>query len=558
MEHTGLSFPEAVQDLAQTIGLAVPNETSRGQKGTVSERQTPGLGLGAALQAACEYYCQQLRVAPHAIEYLKRRGLNGEIAARFNIGYAPRGWRNLLDIFDSRYDNSAELVEAGLLIISNKTGTDDSRRYDRFRDRIMFPIRNLKGQVIGFGGRVLDSGTPKYLNSPETPLFNKGSELYGLFEARPGIREKGYALVVEGYMDVVALAQLGFPNAVATLGTACTATHVQKLYRHSDTIVFSFDGDLAGRRAARRALEASLPHMTEKRTARFLFLPDDHDPDSFIRAHGAAAFAAEVERALPLSQFLLNQIVSGKTLEHPEGRAHALADAQPLLQAMPDNALKGQILHMLADRLATPFHEVATLCGTTDTALPPQRSLPARGKRHRVTGNEQRALRNLIMFPQLAHSLGSDDETTLLQFSHARELFSEALNCIRSLGKTTQFSVVCEALRASVNAPLYEEVFREILNYDENIRDVVLHDPADSADASRYRRQEELAAQELSAVAARLRYDAWCMQLERLSRQGRLTSEEVAEFADLSRRAAHLKKQLTNYLTQPSQLDESA
>ncbi len=224
----------------------------------------------------------------------------------------------------------------------------DTKRYDRFRDRIMFPIRSVQGEVIGFGGRVIDQGEPKYLNSPETPVFSKGRELYGLFEARTALRQRGYALVVEGYMDVVALAQSGFGNAVATLGTACTAEHVQKLFRFTDSVVFSFDGDAAGRRAARRALEASLPHASDTRTVRFLFLPPEHDPDSYVRERGAEAFEACVAEAVPLSRQLRRSGADGCDLDTAEGRAHMLANAKPLWTALPDGALKRQLLGDLA------------------------------------------------------------------------------------------------------------------------------------------------------------------------------------------------------------------
>ena len=252
------------------------------------------------LAKAAEGYRRQLKASARAIAYLKGRGLSGEIAARFGLGYAPEGWRGLASVFAS-YDDPL-LEESGLVIARAEDEPAEGgepaagKRYDRFRDRIMFPIRAVQGAVIGFGGRVLDRGEPKYLNSPETPVFSKGRELYGLFEARTAIRQRGYALVVEGYMDVVALAQSGFGNAVATLGTACTAEHVQKLVRFTDAVVFSFDGDAAGRRAAARALEASLPHATDTRSFRFLFLPTEHDPDSFVRELGAAAFEQAVER----------------------------------------------------------------------------------------------------------------------------------------------------------------------------------------------------------------------------------------------------------------------
>lgn len=421
MEHAGLTFPEAVQELAQSVGLTVPHEPSpmRGAGGGSGEGYAPPAAsksvttaLSDVMQTACDYYRKQLRGAPNAIQYLKRRGLTGEIALRFGLGYAPDGWQNLEAAFDDyRHDS---LVDAGLVIVSDKTDANGAaRRYDRFRERIMFPIRNVKGQVIGFGGRVLDGGEPKYLNSPETPLFNKGSELYGLFEARLAIREHKYALVVEGYMDVVALAQLGFPNAVATLGTACTPVHVQKLLRQTDTVVFSFDGDAAGRRAARRALEACLPHAADNRTIRFLFLPPEHDPDSYVREFGTDAFSEQVKRAMPLSQFLLNEATAGKELDQPEGRAKALFDAKPLLQALPANALRAQIMHMFADRLRIPFDEVAALAEVDARIAAPARQAPEnrgtvrRGNRPRARarrrGGIQAFVRRATQFGQRAH-----------------------------------------------------------------------------------------------------------------------------------------------------------
>ena len=349
IEHSGMGFVDAVRDLAQQVGMTVPEDDSSPQEreraAALKQRQAT---LSDVLAKAGEHYRQQLKASSRAIDYLKGRGLSGEIAARFGLGYASDGWRGLASVFP-RYDDPL-LEESGLVISQGSEGDDDTerKRYDRFRDRIMFPIRSVQGEVIGFGGRVLDKGEPKYLNSPETPVFSKGRELYGLFEARAALRQHGFVLVVEGYMDVVALAQLGFPNAVATLGTACTAEHVQKLFRFTDSVVFSFDGDAAGRRAAGRALEASLPHATDTRTVRFLFLPTEHDPDSYIRERGAEAFEGCIAQSVPLSRQLADAASEGCDLTAAEGRARMLANAKPLWSALPDGALKRQVIAQLA------------------------------------------------------------------------------------------------------------------------------------------------------------------------------------------------------------------
>ena len=331
MEHGGLGFVDAVEELARGIGVTVPRETHA--PGQVQHKVAPD--LYEAMQSATRYYRDQLKKSPRAIEYLKRRGLSGEITARFGIGYAPEGWQNLETAFPNYQDSS--LLETGLVIEN-----DDGKRYDRFRDRIMFPIVNARGQVIGFGGRVLDKGEPKYLNSPETSLFEKGHELYGLYQAQKAIRAEKMALVVEGYMDVVALAQLGVEYAVATLGTATTPFHIQKLLRLTEQIVFCFDGDAAGRRAAWRALENALPHLQDGKQLRFLFLPPEHDPDSYIREYGKEAFERLLgEEALPLSGYLLRELSAQVDLKTQEGRSALLERAKPLLTAIaaPTTAL---------------------------------------------------------------------------------------------------------------------------------------------------------------------------------------------------------------------------
>ena len=299
------------------------------------------------------------------MDYLKGRGLSGAIAKQFGLGYAPEGWRSLASIFPDY--NDPLLAESGLVITNTDDSSGEEKRYDRFRDRIMFPIRNVKGECIGFGGRVLGDEKPKYLNSPETPVFSKGRELYGLFEARGALREEGYALVTEGYMDVVALAQHGLPNAVATLGTACTNDHVQKLFRFTDTVVFSFDGDAAGRRAAHKALDSALPHATDTRSIKFLFLPTEHDPDSFIRAFGKDAFTRFVADAVPLSRFLIESASEGCDLGTAEGRAHMASNARPRWSTMPDGALKRQLLGDIAELVQLNTRELTDIWSGTSS-----------------------------------------------------------------------------------------------------------------------------------------------------------------------------------------------
>ncbi len=366
MEHAGLGFLDAVKDLAQQAGLQVPEAQADPQEqARAAQARMRQHTLTEVLQRAAEHYRGRLKDDARAVEYLKQRGLNGRVAQHFGLGYAPAGWRTLASVFPD-YEAS-ELMEAGLVIVHGEEG-QEQKRYDRFRDRIMFPIRSVKGEVIGFGGRVLDGGEPKYLNSPETPVFVKGQELYGLHEARVAIRERGYALVVEGYMDVVALAQSGFGNAVATLGTACTPDHVKKLLRFTDHVVFSFDGDAAGRRAASRALEAALPQVNDLRTFRFLFLPPEHDPDSYVRAHGAEAFEAFVNSAMSLSRQLMARASEGADLETPEGRARMLAQARPLWSQLPVGALRLQLLNEMAQAGKIAVEELSALWGERTTA----------------------------------------------------------------------------------------------------------------------------------------------------------------------------------------------
>jgi len=378
MDHAGMTFIEAVKDLAGQYGMVIPEEEGSPQdRARAQEQRQKQNTLTSVLEKAGDAYRRGLKESPRAIEYYKGRGLSGEIAKQFGLGYAPEGWRSLASIFP-QYDDPL-LVESGLVILHEAEAGGEEKRYDRFRDRVMFPIRNIKGECIGFGGRVLGDEKPKYLNSPETPVFSKGRELYGLYEARSSLREFGYVLVTEGYMDVVALAQLGFPNAVATLGTACTNEHVQKLFRFTDAVVFSFDGDAAGRRAARKALDGALPFATDVRSIKFLFLPAEHDPDSFIRAYGREAFADYVSKATPLSRFLIEAAQEGCDLSTAEGRAHLSSNAKPLWTQLPEGALRLQLLSEIAHLVQLSSAELGSVWAnsTAKTVTELQRRKPA-------------------------------------------------------------------------------------------------------------------------------------------------------------------------------------
>jgi len=422
MEYAGLGYVEAMKELAESVGLKLPELQPRGGP---ARPEREGRDLYELLKRAARFYHEQLKASPRAIDYLKGRGLSGQTAARYHLGYAPAGWQGLGAAFE-RYDDKA-LVECGLVV------ENEGKRYDRFRDRVMFPILNQRGLVIGFGGRVIageDGPTagegkaspagptagegkgspagPKYMNSPETPLFEKGRELYGLPQARDAIRAANRVVVVEGYMDVVMLAQHGVQNAVATLGTATTPTHVQKLLRQADEIVFCFDGDAAGRRAAWHALEVGLETLTDHKTVRFLFLPPEHDPDSYVREFGRAAFEAKLDESEPLSAYLLRELKGRVDLGSLEGRSKLLAEAKPLLKRLAAPGLRVQLVKALALAAGMEPVEAARLLEVRDgvVARPSgDRPAPARQDRAPMRGNEATLLRAILGAPELALGL---------------------------------------------------------------------------------------------------------------------------------------------------------
>lgn len=337
MDHDNLDFPQAVEELARAAGMEVPREQGRRDQ---KPRQPTDSPLYPLLDAASEFYRQALRSHPSrkaAVDYLKGRGLSGEIARDFGLGFAPPGWDNLLKHLGADTLQQKVMIDAGLLIENAESG----KRYDRFRDRVMFPIRDSRGRIIAFGGRVLGDDKPKYLNSPETPVFHKGQELYGLYEARKHNRNLDEIIVVEGYMDVIALAQQGLRNAVATLGTATSEEHLKRLFRVVPSVLFCFDGDQAGRKAAWRALESTLSNLQDGRRARFLFLPEGEDPDSLVRAEGTDAFMARInQHSQPLADYFFEQLGVEADPRSLEGKAHMATLAAPLIEKIPGANLR--------------------------------------------------------------------------------------------------------------------------------------------------------------------------------------------------------------------------
>ncbi len=562
MEHSGMSFPDAVHELARDAGMELPRqEADEGEQRRAAEQRSHKARLREVLQQAEAFYRERLRASTRAIDYLKGRGLSGRSAARYGLGYAPDDWQGLAKVFPN-YEADL-LLQSGLVVArdaqgqtlepAQAAGATVARRYDRLRDRITFPIRNSQGEIIGFGGRVLDRGEPKYINSPETELFHKGEELYGLFEARQAIQRHGQVLVVEGYLDVIALAQHGVEHAVATLGTACTPEHVRKLFRYCAQIVFSFDGDAAGRRAAARAMQAALPGLSDERSVKFLFLPAEHDPDSFVRALGADAFEREIARARPLSVFLLDHVGEGLALDTAEGRAQAIARSRELLASIPESALKGQILHDLAQRLRTPADELraalalqggrrgaasgTSSTGTAEGSRPGigrsggdgtqgsfARAKPAEPRMQRLSrpkvDHAHTAMRILLAHPALWRDISAAQHDLLVAHpSSVGELARWLESYLDEHAEPTPSSV-WEALRAEGLLESAEALApAELLERDASELQPDLRGALESIEMAWIKqRQQALAAEGLADPASRLEYQGLSLRLRELMR----------------------------------------
>ena len=443
MEFEHLSFPEAVEELAGEAGLEVPDT------GPARSGDNPTLPLLEILGEASRYYKDQLRShsdASTTIAYLKQRGLTGEIAAQFDLGYAPTGWDNL----SSTAGNEEKLdlmVKAGLISKRESGG-----HYDRFRARVIFPIHDNKGRVIAFGGRLLDEGEPKYLNSPETPVFHKGSELYNLHRARSAIAQQQMSIVVEGYMDVLALAQHGIDHCVATLGTATTATHLQRLFRLAPSIVFCFDGDRAGRDAAGRALEIALPLLESGRQVSFLFLPEGEDPDSVVRDQGADTFRTLIESATPLPDLLFDTLLNQTDLTRMDGKARLATLARPLISRIPEGPLRELMQQRLSDLTGVAPSGLGGL--PTTPATVPHKRASARSKRLSPLAT---AISVLVQRPQLAAGLDLPTTVVDTQDDPGVQLLTKVHGLARENPQLTTASLI-ERFRGDEQQPTLEKL----------------------------------------------------------------------------------------------------
>jgi DNA primase len=456
MEHAGYSFIEAVKELAAQAGMQVPDDGKR----VAPEEENRRDKLYECMDAAARHYRQTLKTHEAAIAYLKQRGLTGESAARFALGVANDEWQPLAGVFADYQD--ALLVEAGLVI------SNEGKRYDRFRDRVIFPIRNERGQVIAFGGRIMQKGEPKYLNSPETPLFHKGRELYGLFEHRRAIQGEDQVLVVEGYMDVVMLDQYGVDNAVATLGTAITSDQAARLLRLANEVVFAFDGDAAGRKAAWRALENSLPQARDGKLLSFLFLPDGEDPDSFVRAQGADTFKKLCGQAMPLSDFLFHELTSQTDLASQEGKVRLATLAQPYIAKLTQAPLLTRALWQRLDVLTgldspRQFGDRARPSGR-----PNQRSQSGQSARPQGRGTVQPSSWRILLQAVLHDPLRAQHLTDLPDTAGPEaDVVQAVISLVREHPEMTVRDIV-EHFRDRPEQPLLAAAAAELMRWDEN------------------------------------------------------------------------------------------
>ncbi len=491
MEYDKVSFPEAVETLARDAGLEVPREESKAE----TRRQSENSKLLDCLETASKFYQYQLRQHPakqSAVNYLKSRGLSGEVARDFALGFAPPGWDNLLSATGTDEEQTKSLLRAGLIIERSKqkeqadeTGEVERGFYDRFRDRIMFPIRDSRGRTVAFGGRVLGDDKPKYLNSPETPVFHKGSELYGLYESKRCNEKFKRLLLVEGYMDVIALAQMGVRNAVATLGTATSEKHLSRMFRAVSEIVFCFDGDEAGRTAAWRALETTLPQMEDGRQVRFLFLPEGSDPDTYVREVGKEKFLEVVDNAQPLEQFFFDKLSQDLDVGSIEGRARLSNLAKPLIRKLPKGVYAQLMLDRLSDTLGVNTESLDQLLAAAPEQPPvpdippppppPQTRTTASGPGEALTKHRKpaalKAIELLLRNPEVALSIERSLEPLRTAEDSSRKLLLDLIEKVQQQPQIETYTLLGACYATALGSQLTQLLKEEKITPQEGIED---------------------------------------------------------------------------------------
>jgi len=521
MDHDHMAFPEAVEELATRLGLEVPQEG-----GVNRAAQRADEPLYELLARVARFYTEQLAREPRAREYLAKRGLTAATQERFAIGYAPDSWNELMRRFGASDGERKRLTDAGLIIERERgAGREGERYYDRFRDRVMFPIRDARGRVIAFGGRVVDAGEPKYLNSPETVLFHKGRELYGLYEARRARRSLDRLVVVEGYMDAVSLHQAGVDYTVATLGTATTAEHLRRIFRLVPAVVFAFDGDRAGRAAAWRALQQALPEAREGREIRFLFLPQGHDPDTLILAEGRATFEERLAHAVPLSEYLVRELSEQGDLSSADGRARFAEQARPLFARVPEGVYRELLLERLAQVVGLSAARLEALwsAGKAEAPTAPAPARPAMAGRPARAGRGslvRQAIVRLLHFPTIALEVSAAERAGLdASDEPGVALLRELLDDLREQPAQISAQVIQRWVGHKDG-----ETLQKLLGREEVITGAAA------------------AAEELRAALLKLADQAAGRRLEALeakSRSGSLAADEVQEFQRLIERLSH-------------------
>lgn len=507
MEYDRLDFPDAIDELAGLYNLDVPREDSHNEKKSAQQYsidKQKKLDYYELMAQVEKYYRQQLKTnknSEEVVNYLKKRGLSGEIAQRFGIGYAPDDWQEVKDNFGKGNERESQLLDTGVLIKN-----DNGRTYDRFRNRVMFPIRDRRGRVIGFGGRVLDDSTPKYLNSPETPIFHKGSELYGFFEAKQANRDLNRLLVVEGYMDVVALAQNGVSWAVASLGTSTTSEQIQLMFRNTNEIICCYDGDRAGRDAAWRTLQNSLPQLQDGRQIKFMFLPDGEDPDSMVRELGEEKFIDLVNQAIPLSQFLFDNLLTQVEMDSEDGRSKLAKLALPLVNSISDGVFQQMMQEKLAKYLGIEPDSLNRFV-TKDQ--------PAQAKQQRKKANRgsivRQAIGLLIQHPELVSSLANIPELSKIKIK-GTDLLQTLINQVRQ--------------QPEISSAQLLERWRDMPEYPALLKLAAWQHDVESDNL-----QQQFLDTIIQIINKHL--ELRLEQLSHKSRVGHLTSEERQEYAQL-------------------------